>query len=101
MSFYVIADEDTVLGFRYAGIPGEAVESPTAARAALDRACRAGRYDIVIVTEPVADGMRDAMNRIRFEVQEPVVVEVPGPKGPSPTRQDLMKLIQEAVGLKL
>ena len=28
MSFYVIADEDTVLGFRYAGVPGEAARSP-------------------------------------------------------------------------
>ena len=101
MSFYVIADEDTVLGFRYAGIPGEAVESPTAAREAFDRVCRSGRHDIVVLTEPVADGMRDAVNHIRFDVQEPVVVEVPGPKGPSPARPDLMKLIQEAVGLRL
>ena len=101
MSFYVIADEDTVLAFRYAGVSGEAVETPTAAREAFGRVCRAGRHDIVILTEQTADGMREAVNRIRFEVQEPVVVEIPGPKGPSPNRQDLMQLIQEAVGLKL
>ena len=101
MSFYVIADEDTVLGFRYAGVPGEAVETPVAAREAFDRVCRSHSYDIVILTEGVADGIRDVVNRVRFEVQEPVVVEVPGPQGPSPARQDLMKLIQEAVGLRV
>jgi V/A-type H+/Na+-transporting ATPase subunit F len=101
MSFYVIADEDTVLGFRYAGVAGEAVESPAAAREALERACRAGRYGIVILTDQVADSIRDEVNRVRFVQQEPVVVEIPGPKGPSPMRPDLMKLIQEAVGVRL
>ena len=101
MSFYVIADDDTVLGFRYAGVSGEAVETPTAAREAFERVCSSGRYDIVILTEHVADGMRDAVNRVRFEIQEPVVVEIPGAQGPSPQRQDLMKIIQEAVGLRL
>ena len=101
MSFYVIADEDTVLGFRYAGVPGASVGDAASAREAFEGVLASRQYDLIILTEPVADLMRDEVTRVRFESQGPVVVEVPGPKGPSPNRQDLMKLIQEAVGLKL
>ncbi|HUU43549.1 MAG TPA: V-type ATP synthase subunit F [Planctomycetota bacterium] len=101
MSYYVIADEDTVLGFRYAGVPGEVVDSAAGAREAFLRACETGRHDIVILTEEVANSIRDDVNHIRFEVQTPVVVEVPGAAGPRPDRPDLLHLIREAVGLRL
>jgi V/A-type H+-transporting ATPase subunit F len=101
MSYYVIADEDTVLGFRYAGVPGEVVEGPDQAREAFARACKSGQYGILLLTEAVAEGIRAEVNHIRFDVQRPVVVEIPGPAGPSPKREDLLKLIQEAVGLRL
>ena len=102
MSYYVIADEDTVLGFRYAGVPGEAVEGSDAARRVFERVSRLHRdCDVVILTEEVANSIRDAVNHVRYEVQTPVVVEIPGPSGPLSGRPDLMKLIQEAVGLRL
>ena len=101
MSYYVIADEDTVMGFRYAGVPGEVVENAAEAREAFARACSEEGHDIVILTEEIAAGMRDEVNRIRFEVQTPIVVEVPGAGGPMPDRPDLLHLIREAVGLRL
>lgn len=101
MSYYVIADEDTVLGFRYAGVPGEVVGSSEEALEAFRRATSSGRGDIVILTEEVAASIREAVNHVRFEVQTPVVVEIPGVAGPLPGRADLLKLIQEAVGLRL
>ena len=101
MSYYVIADEDTVLGFRYAGVEGEVVESEQEAREVFGRVCRSGRHDIVILTEEVSNSIRDDVNRVRFELQTPVVVEVPGVAGPTPDRPDLLKLIREAVGLRL
>ena len=101
MSYYCIADEDTVLGFRYAGVPGEVVETPAGARRAFERVCDSGAHEILILTEEVANGIRDAVNHIRFEVQTPIVVEVPGAEGPLPDRPDLLKLVREAVGLRL
>ena len=101
MSYYVLADEDTVLGFRYAGVPGEVVEGSEQAQRVFERVCGAGEYDIVILTEVVANSIREAVNHIRFKVQTPIVVEVPGPEGPVTDRPDLLKLTQEAVGLRL
>jgi V/A-type H+-transporting ATPase subunit F len=101
MSYYAIGDEDTVLGLRYAGVQGEVVEEPEQAREAFRRACASKRYSLVLLTETLADAIREDVNHIRFDVQDPLVVEIPGPEGASPTRPDLLKLIQEAVGIRL
>jgi vacuolar-type H+-ATPase subunit F/Vma7 len=101
MSYYVIADEDTVLGFRYAGVPGEVAENPEQALEAFQRAASSRPGDVLILTEDLAAGIRAAVNHVRFDLQTPVVVEVPGARGPAPGRPDLLKLIQEAIGVKL
>jgi V/A-type H+-transporting ATPase subunit F len=99
--YYVIGDEDTVLGFRYAGVPGDFVETPDQARAALERVARMPDVGILIVTDVVADRIREEVNAIRFGRAAPLVVEVPGPGGPSPKRRDLLALIREAVGIRV
>jgi V/A-type H+-transporting ATPase subunit F len=101
VSYYVIADEDTVLGFRYGGVPGAVVSTPEQALVAFDLVCREGQHNVVILTDEVANGIRERVNYIRFSAQQTVVVEIPGPSGPQPGRPDLLKLIQEAVGLRL
>ena len=101
MSYFVIGDEDTVLGLRYAGVQGEIVDDAEKAREIFNRVCRSKRYNLIMLTETIADSIRADVNRVRFDVKEPLVVEVPGPEGPSPVREDLLKLIQEAVGIRL
>ena len=101
MRYHVIGDEDTVLGFRFAGIPGEQVETPDEARAALERAVAMPDIGILILTDTVADTIRDEVNAVRFRRPRPLVVEVPSPAGPSPKRQDLLALIREAVGIRV
>jgi len=99
--YYVIGDEDTVLGFRYAGVPGDYVETPEEAKAALERVTRQADIGILIITDAVADQIREAVNAVRFTLALPLVVEVPSPAGPSPLRQDLLALIREAVGIRV
>jgi vacuolar-type H+-ATPase subunit F/Vma7 len=101
MSYYVIADEDTVLGFRYAGVPGEVAENPEQALEAFQRVTSSRKSDVIVLTEDLAASIRVAVNHVRFDLQTPVVVEVPGARGPASGRPDLLKLIQEAIGVKL
>ena len=101
MRYHVIGDEDTVLGFRYAGIPGEVAETAEAAREALEACCRRRDVGIVILTDTVADLIREEVNQVRFGMALPLVVEVPGPAGPSSERRDLLEMIREAVGIKV
>jgi len=55
----------------------------------------------VIVTDIVADLIREEVNQVRFNMALPLVVEVPGPAGPSAKRRDLLEMIREAVGIRV
>jgi V/A-type H+-transporting ATPase subunit F len=101
MRYYVIGDEDTVLGFRHAGVPGQIVQSAEAARAAFQRVARMPDVGILIVTDVLADLIRDQVNAVRFDQALPLVVEVPSAAGPSPQRKDLLAQIREAVGIRV
>jgi len=101
MRYHVIGEEDTVLGFRYDGVSGEIVRTADETRAALERAARLGDVAVLIITDTIADLVRGEVNRLRFDFELPLVVEVPGPGGPSPQRKDLLALIREAVGIRV
>jgi vacuolar-type H+-ATPase subunit F/Vma7 len=100
MGFYVVADEDTVAGFRHVGIPGSVVRSAHEAEKELQRLNREAGQDIIITTEQIANSVRETVNEIRFNERFPIIVEVPGPEGPSPESPSLLKMIREAVGIK-
>ena len=101
MNYFVIGDEDTVLGFAYAGVSGVVVETPAEAADALKRACENPDIGAVLINEVIAKSIRTQVNEVRFERDRPVVVEVPGPGGPDPERPQLIRLIQEAVGISI
>jgi len=101
MDFYVIADEDTVVGFRYAGVPGTIVSDAGAAARELERMAAEERRIIIITTEQIGNMVREQINRIRAREAFPLIVEIPGPQGPSEERPSLVKMIREAVGIKV
>ena len=101
MGFYVIADEDTVAGFRFAGVPGTAVRTPREAESELDRVVARAGQDIIIVTEQIANAIRERVSEVRFGADFPLIVEIPGPEGESADSPSLMKMIREAVGIRV
>jgi V/A-type H+-transporting ATPase subunit F len=101
VKFYCIADEDTVRGFRLAGVSGQAVASAPEAAMAMETVAAQPDYAVIILTETVADSIRPQVERIRFESSQPVIVEIPGPAGPLPGRKSLRQLAQEAVGIHI
>ena len=100
MKFYCIADEDTVRGFRLAGVAGQVATNAAQAAAAVDEAARTD-CGILILTEAVAAGIRAQVDAIRLERDRPLIVEIPGPTGPQHGRQSLRQFVQEAVGIRL
>lgn len=101
MKFYCIADEDTVRGFGLAGVNGQAVTTPAEAAAAIARAAGQPDCGIVVITQPVAAGIREQVDTIRLERDRPLIVEIPGSEGPLPGRKSLRRLVQEAVGIRV
>jgi V/A-type H+-transporting ATPase subunit F len=101
MKFHCIADEDTVRGFRLAGVPGDVVASATEAAAAIDAAAARSDCGVIILTDKIADTIRLQVEQIRFERERPLILEIPGPAGPAHERKSLRRLMQEAVGIRL
>ena len=101
MKFYCIADEDTVRGFRLAGVEGRAVTSATEAAEALNSAAARAEHGIVILTQPVAAWLRPQVDAFRLERDCPLLVEIPGPEGPLGGRRSLRQVVHAAVGIRL
>ncbi len=101
MKFHCIADEDTVRGFRMAGIDGEAVATVAEAEQAVRRAAENPSIGILILTDLVAADIREIVDEIRVERTRPLIAEIPGPGGPMPGRKTLQQLVQEAVGIRI
>ena len=101
MRFFCIADEDTVRGFRLAGVDGQAVESAHEAADALARAADRPDVGIIILSDAIAGDIRDQVDALRMGRARPLIVEVPGPQGPMPGRKTLRQFVQEAVGIRI
>jgi len=101
VTFYCIADEDTVRGFLLGGVEGEAVATAEQAAAALAGAASRSEHGIIVLTEAVASLIRPQVEALRLERDRPLLVEIPGPDGPLPGRKSLRQFVQEAVGVRL
>ena len=101
MKFYCIADEDTVRGFRLAGISSQVAATEEEAQAAILSVLNRTDCGIVIITEKVADLIRLQVDMVRQERDRPLIVEIPGPEGPLAGHRSLRELVQEAVGVNV
>ena len=101
MHFYCIADEDTVRGFRLAGVEGCVVNSGAEAASALEEALARPQAGVLLITQPVAAWIRAKVDAVRHEPDLPLLVEIPGPGGPQPGRRTLRRLVHAAVGMRL
>ena len=75
VKFFCIGDADTVAGFRLAGIAGETTETPEETKAAMEAARSRPACGVIIITEQLADSIRDTIEAMRLERQGPLVVE--------------------------
>ncbi len=103
MEAFCIADEDTVRGFRLAGVRGEAVSTPQEAAEALARARQRPYCALLIVTEQVCGHLGPELTALRVQGDRPVVVEIPGPGGPTAAAAPgaLGRLVRAVVGTAL
>lgn len=101
MKFFCIGDEDTVRGFRLAGVDGQVVSHTEEAEAALENAARRADVGVVIITDALAGEIRERVDAFRLACARPLLVEIPGPTGPIPGRKTLRQLVQEAVGIRI
>ena len=101
MSFYVIGDIDTVTGFKLAGIDGRIASSAYEAQEALEVAvCRQG-IKIIIMTEKIASLIRERIDTYVYEMEFPLIIEIPDASGPLDGRKGIEQIIKEAIGISI
>ena len=101
MKYYIIGDEDTVLGFALVGVEGRTVTTEHDARDAFESALKDEEIGIIVMTEAAAQLIRTTVDRYTFTADFPLIVEIPDRTGPSPDKPDMRTLINQALGINL
>ncbi len=99
--YHIIGDSDTVLGYRFAGVSGEAVSNLAEARAAFERATADSNNGILIITEAVEDWLKDEVTAYRLKATPPYLTVVEDIWGKRGKRRSLQELIFAAVGIRI
>ena len=101
MPYYIIGDEETVLGFSFAGVQGIAVSTEDEARKAFRDAISNSELVVLIITEDVGNMLEAEVKEHRYAAKPPYVTVVESVRGPKGQRISLLDLIKEAVGVKI
>jgi V/A-type H+-transporting ATPase subunit F len=101
MKYFVIGDEDTVLGFGLVGVKGHAVKNESEANNTLQEALKDKQIGIIIITERVAEWIRQFVDSYLFSTTFPLIVEIPDRSGPMAGRPGIRQMVNEAIGVKL
>lgn len=103
MKIVAIADTDTVVGLRFAGVKDSyIVETPEEAKEALHKVFQDESVGLIILTERVSDQLRETITDYTSQHTFPVVVEIPDKHGTEKGRRDPIRdIIRRAVGIEL
>jgi V/A-type H+-transporting ATPase subunit F len=97
----VLADPDTVTGFRLGGIKaGYPVENMDEAEETLKELVK--NYSIIITTETIGDKFRTTMDKISSESALPMIIEIPDKSGSIERESDpIRELIKRVIGVEM
>ncbi len=101
MTYYVLGEEDTVLGFSLVGISGSVVSKREEALREFQYAIGKKEFGVLIITQGVASLIRQEVDQYLFTQEFPLIVEIPGREGRDPNGKDLRTMVQEAIGISL
>ncbi len=98
----IIGDLDTVTGFKLAGVKqGYVVKTDEEAENALDELLD-GQISIIIITEKIADNIREHINKRLGSDVLPMIIEIPDKTGSSEGGSDQMAaLIKRVIGVEM
>ena len=101
MKYFIIGDEDAVLGFGMVGVQGRSASSPEEAQVAFREALADPEVGIVIITERIAELIRQLVDDYIFTEEFPLIVEVPDRHGRIVGKASLRDMVNRAIGIKL
>jgi len=99
---YVIGDGDMITGFRLVGVEGAEAANGGEAMQALNVALTRSEIAVIILSEAFSTDatIRAQIDKIRQERVTPLIVEIPGSRGPS-RGIELSETISKILGIKI
>jgi V/A-type H+-transporting ATPase subunit F len=101
MDFFVLGEEEIIIGFGIVGIQGRIITRREEALAGFDYAVSLPDLKILIITEETAALMEEEILAWNMAGRFPLVVEVPGIQGRMEGKKTLVESIREAVGISV
>jgi len=101
MKYFIIGDEDAVLGFGLAGVQGRVARTAQQTNDAFEDALADEETGIIIMTERAADMIRTVVDAYVFSERFPLIVEIPDRRGMDRERPGIRDLVNTAIGIKL
>jgi V/A-type H+-transporting ATPase subunit F len=101
MRYFIIGDEDAVLGFGLVGVAGAVVQNQAQAQESFSTVLEQSDIGIIIITERVADLIRPQVDRFIFTRNFPLIVEIPDRQGPLSGKPGIREMVNRAIGIKL
>jgi V/A-type H+-transporting ATPase subunit F len=101
MRYFIIGDEDAVLGFGLVGVEGAVISNAAQAQETFSTILEQSDIGIIIITERVADLIRPQVDRFIFTRNFPLIVEIPDRRGPLSGKPGIREMVNQAVGIKL
>lgn len=101
MKYFVIGDEDTVLGFGLVGVNGFVASNEIEAENSFKEALKDEEIGIIIITEKTAELIRPLVDVYLFTSSFPLIVEIQDRSGKMTGKSDIRQMVNEAIGIKL
>ncbi|MCM8826334.1 MAG: V-type ATP synthase subunit F [Candidatus Omnitrophica bacterium] len=100
MRIFCIADKESSLGFKLAGIELRQVSTQREAKEALKVALAMENMGIIFVTTKVARLIKEDIERLTYEDKFPLIIDIPS-KGETEGRKPIGKFLKEAIGISI
>ena len=101
MRYFIIGDEDAVLGLGLVGVAGTVATSVAQAQEAFSTVLEQSDIGIIIITERVADLIRPQVDQFIFTRSFPLIVEIPDRRGPLSGKPGIREMVNKAIGIRL
>lgn len=101
MDVYVLGSREVVAALALAGLPGREIATRSELHGVLADPVVAAQTRILVLEESTARLDREEIDRMKLDAGGPLVVEIPGIRGPSGDQRTPLDLVRQALGINL
>jgi len=99
--YFLLGDQSAVLGFSMVGVEGLEIRKVKEAVEQFRKVLEDQSIGIILITERVAELIRQEIDQYQFHHQFPLIVEIPDRMGPMEGRAGIREMVNRAIGINL